>query len=217
MKIFRNLYIKANASEMESLIARLQANPAQLWQRAMEREKPLSLIGEKAYCFEHQESEGLAAAGLGIFQKDTNTWHVPNVIPLDKNQLSIDEYNALLLDFKNFIEPTLTICSISYELTPDEKSIESIVGRDAALLLQQFSILANKSTGSSHPLDQKRWFDFLLAVNDRHHELNTGLLVRTLMEQGWSREMAEHLAEEYELAEELLDYQKDGANVPAYG
>ena len=70
--------------------------------------------------------------------------------------------------------------------------------------LKRFSSLANKSTGSSHPLDQKRGFEFLILAHNAHDKLDVNLVIYTLRELGWSEERAIELGLEFEFAESLL-------------
>jgi hypothetical protein len=81
-------------------------------------------------------------------------------------------------------------------------------GRDA---LRRFSILANHGTGSAHPLDRERWFAFLLHCHQDRCELDTDMLQRWLMEQGWTFERASDLAIEYEFGRGLLKFAEQNA------
>lgn len=166
-------------------------------------------MGEKAFSFEHTAGDGLGRAGLSLFQKDGDTWYVPNIVPLDSSQLSHNQYNKILENFlETIVRPSIAGLPVTAELTGDVLFLKDVVGEEVASLLHKFSVLANKSTGSAHPSDRNRWFDFLIAVQRKHISLNTDLLIHSLMEEGWSEDRAHDLAIEYEFAIGLLDYKE---------
>lgn len=209
MKVFRDLYIRLNGARIEDLIEQFTAHCGDHWDRALDREKDAGSMGEKAFSFEHTAGDGLERAGLSLFQKEGNTWYVPNIIPLDSSQLSHDQYNKILENFLDtIVRPSIAGLQVTAELTGDVLFLKDVVGEDVAALLHSFSVLANKSTGSSHPCDRNRWFDFLIAVQRKRISLNTDLLIHSLMEDGWSEDRAHDLAIEYEFAIGLLDYKE---------
>ncbi len=65
----------------------------------------------------------------------------------------------------------------------------------------------NKSTGSSHPLDHQRWMDFILTAHLEGSRLDATSLRRWLIEiEGWSPEVADQLAGQYEFGGRLLNF-----------
>ncbi len=209
MKVFRDLYIRLNGARVEDLIEQLTVQCGVHWHRALDREKEAGSMGEKAFSFEHTAGDGLERAGLSLFQKDGDIWYVPNIIPLDSSQLSRDQYNKILENFLDtIVRPSIAGLPVTAELSGDVVFLKDVVGEDVAVLLHNFSVLANKSTGSSHPCDRNRWFDFLIAVQRKRVSLDTDLLIHSLMEDGWSEDRAHDLAIEYEFAIGLLDYKE---------
>ena len=103
-----------------------------------------------------------------------DTWRegyvkVCNIVPLQKNQLTIDEYNQLLDLFYN------DIARVYGETHDDIKVVGPSSGQfnpldyiseEALKKLTLFCNAANKSTGSSHPCDEERWFDFICQTVD---------------------------------------------------
>ena len=209
MKVFRDLYIRLNGARVDDLIEQFTAQCGGHWHRALDREQDAGSMGEKAFSFEHTAEDGLERAGLSLFQKEGDTWYVPNIVPLDSSQLSRDQYNKILENFLDTIVlPSIAGLPVTAELSGDVVILKDVVGEDVAALLQKFSVLANKSTGSAHPCDRNRWFDFLIAVQRKHISLDTELLIHSLMEEGWSEDRAHDLAIEYEFAIGLLDYKE---------
>ncbi len=210
MKIFQDLYIDLHGYDIESFIEQLTRYCGKSWKRNFDREENARYFTEKAFAFEYGGENGLPQAGLTLFEKDQGVWHVPNIVPLKSSQLSVDEYNSLLVDFKTtLVDPSVQNTPIKVELTNEQTFLEDIVGNEAADALRRFSSLANKSTGYSHPYDKRRWFEFLSTVQKSGKKLSYEVLKATLIEQGWSEEWAHDLACEFEYSQALLDFAKE--------
>ncbi len=207
MNTFQDLYIDIQDFSINDFAKLLTKHCGAQWERACDSEKNARSLGESVICFKRIKDDDGKSAELTLFEKKPGTLYVPNIIPIEVGEFSIAEYNEILNNFVELVlKPAIKDTNISYKLTKPEVFIEEVVGMDAAKLLKKFSVLANKSTGSSHPPDQKLWFDFLVEVNRSPKELYTDLLEGTLLEQGWSKDGADQLAVEFEFAQALLDY-----------
>jgi hypothetical protein len=207
MKTFQNLYIHLNEYDIETFVENLTKNCNSKWKRAFEREENAKYFREKSFSFEYVGNGELPNAGLTLFENENGDWYVPNIIPLQIREISIDEYNKLLEDFKNtLVSPAIDKTPIQVELTPSEISLEDVIGKEATDILKRFSSLANKSTGNSHPCDKERWLEFVIAAQKSERKPSFDLLKATLIEQGWTEELAFELAFEFEHGQELLDY-----------
>ena len=102
--------------------------------------------------------------------------------------------------------PAIEGSSITADLTSNKISVGSVAGDEVEKALVRFSNLANKSTGSSHPLDRKRWLEFLILAHEAGSDLHADLIIRSLVELGWSEGKAIELGIEFEFAEDLLSY-----------
>ena len=95
--------------------------------------------------------------------------------------------------------------------------MRDLTSLEAERALRRFSSAANRSTGSSHPLDERRWMEFVIACaqatprQDRpplSPTLNGGLLKRWLTEvDAWAADVASHLVELYEFGSSLIELQ----------
>ena len=147
---------------------------------------------------------------------------VNNIVPLEKSELSIDEYNSVLMEFYNDIikpykEKTTLDIQIS-EPTDDEFNPLTVISEKALNKLKSFCNSANKSTGSSHPYDQERWFDFICQTVDDGKEFGYDELAKFLQDESywgkknengaWSEEHAYKLALEYESLCSIVKYYK---------
>lgn len=216
MKVFRDLYITANAETMAAAVAAMESTLPPGWTREREAEKRSQAFQatarRAAYCFARKQDPKLPAAMLIVALKDPETdpgtFHVSNIVPVDRHQLDHAEYNALLEDFyQRVFKPYAESSDLEYTLTGAEAGLEQWMDSTTADLLREFSAGANKGTGASHPSDRKRWNAFLLAAHQTGSRLDASTLARWLVEaEDWSPEIAEQLALEYESGLELLSY-----------
>lgn len=207
MKTFKDVYIKVDNESIANFINSVTDALEMPWQRAYENEESSKFLGEVAYCFKRDRDSKYPAAGLSIFNKNGNTWYVPNVVPLESGQLSYDEYNEIITDFFNkFLAPVAKVQQVDVEISSGELQEEDIVGLEAAILLKTFSSCANKSTGSSHPRDRERWLAFIVEVSKSNISVDTGDLRRLLEQQGWSEDFATDLIIEFEFGRDLIMY-----------
>ena len=163
-----------------------------------------------------------------------NTWRegyvqLCNIVPLEKSQLTIDEYNKLLELFyidvvKKYGETHEHIKIVG----PSSDRFEPLeyITEKALKKLILFCNSANKSTGSSHPADEERWFDFICQTVDDGKTFACDDLYRFLMDEeywgkkedgflgvigefAWDEQKAEKLAYEYENYVRILKYYKN--------
>lgn len=162
-----------------------------------------------------------------------DTWRdgyvkVCNIVPLQKNQLTIEEYNQLLDLFYNDIakvygqthEDIKVVGPSSGCFNPLDYISESALNK-----LTLFCNTANKSTGSSHPCDEERWFDFICQTVDDGRVFDYDTLSKFLQDEeywgkkekgflgvigqfAWSDENAQELASEYDNYVRILQYYK---------
>lgn len=153
---------------------------------------------------------------------------VNNIVPLKKHQLSIDEYNAVLLKFYTDIIIPYKKCHHELDISqPSDDTFDpkSMITETALRKLEAFCNSANKSTGSSHPCDQERWFDFICQTVDDEQIFDYSTLAEFLQDEdfwgsknpdfcgvigrfAWDEDRAYQLASEYENACTLLEYYK---------
>lgn len=154
---------------------------------------------------------------------------VGNIVPLDKDQLTIDEYNNILELF--YTDIVIPYCEKHTNIkvfgpTSDIFNPLNYITEKALNKLTLFCNAANKSTGSSHPCDEERWFDFICQTVDDNKVFDYDTLYKFLMDEdywgrketgflgvmghfAWSEEKAGELASEYENYVRLLQYYKE--------
>ncbi len=205
MKVFRDLEIHSNREGVDEFATGLRDSENTYWRRDEEAERTNNLASEKPYCFVRTGDEVLPSARLWLFEKGAQTWWVSNIVPTEVQQLTIDQYNAILLDFHRLLDEANP--KFSVVVSEEDTTVAGIAGSEVDKLLRAFSNNANKSTGSAHPLDRQRWFNFIIAAS-QYPDLTTKLIVTSLMELGWSEEFAHDLGAEYSLGIELLQHQR---------
>lgn len=208
MKQFRDLDIFLENEDEDEAFKAITDSCGQYWKRAYDKEEASArFVPNSTYAFEHAEGDSLEHAGLVVMKKENNAWYVPNIVPLGKGKFSYDEYNNIAEDFaNNVLKKATLIVPFKFELSKDTVSDIDILGERSAKLLKIFSATANKSTGSSHPSDQKRWFSFLYSVQGKN--IYSDDIEKILIEQGWSEKFALKLAIQFEFSQALLAYGK---------
>ncbi|BAZ71424.1 hypothetical protein NIES4106_62210 (plasmid) [Fischerella sp. NIES-4106] len=210
MKVYRDLKIIGTQDALQKMIQEIEKNLDHGWDRDKEKEAQLNSlkIGESyMYCFICSDTRHRRASGLCLVNDSSeNCLYVSNIVPKNVGQLSYDEYNYILEDFyKQFIIPAKNT-DVQVVLGKSEHGIEDYMTPATSKLLRIFSDTANKSTGAAHASDEKRWFDFIIAIHKDKSDMDGGTLIRILIEEGWSQEIANELAGSYENARSLLKY-----------
>jgi hypothetical protein len=138
---------------------------------------------------------------------DRSKVYVANIVPTDRSNLSIGEYNEALVEFyERFAHPAADSIGVDTVLSADLVDLEVELPKHVFQALTAFSSLANKATGSSHPLDRQRWFEFLTLLHGSNSDLSTGLLQDWLILDGWSESVAFDLVIEFEFGIGLLKH-----------
>lgn len=166
MKTYCELYFTGNRTSLEKFIAEIQSYAHGEWIAKIEREMGTPWITFNYY----GNAVDKASVCISLHNLDsTNELRVTNIVPLEKQKLNIDEYNNVLREFyKDIVLPykrTHHDVTIS-QVTDDIFNPKTIISETALRKLTLFCNAANKSTGSSHPCDQERWYDFICQTVD---------------------------------------------------
>jgi hypothetical protein len=130
---------------------------------------------------------------------------VSNIVPEELRELSKDQYNAILEEFLNqFVEHAAKGLDIQIITTPDERSIDNAMSPEMSHLLKQFSAAANKASGGTHPLDERRFLDFIVQAHHERSLLDETELIGLLLDEGWSNSHAQKLSSKYCFGRDLL-------------
>ena len=209
LEVFKDLKIDGVSADLNAFIDAVTAELPTEWSRDEERENQLKETAassdEYQYTFTRSASAGMPAASLFMIRSGSSL-KVTNIVPKEVGSLSRMQYNTILDEFVAHIARSAADrLNLTIELTPDHLPITHWLSGDTARQLKSFSGAANKSTGSSHPSDFKRWTAFLIQAHREHTNLDTETLQRWLIEEeGWPEDRAVDLAKEFEFARDLL-------------
>lgn len=225
MKTYRELYFKATPIQLSEFVKEIRKFAVGNWKVEKQTDR------WKDYLFIDYIGEKVDKARVSIYIGDIaedNEIKVGNIIPLEKNELSVDEYNSILMEFyDDVIKPYKeagTDLSISQ---PSDDIFEplTVISKEALDKLEIFCRGANKSTGSSHPCDKERWLDFVCQTVDDDRIFDSSTLASFLQDENywgvkledfigvmgnyaWDEEHAYELASEYESLCEVLQFYK---------
>ena len=202
IEVFQDLFLTTHDGGRQELRDKLRQHAKAPWRYSEEHKLAL---GEDMMNFEREGVNDIEASVLTLWER-TDGFTVANIVPKEISELGVRGYNDVLNDFvSRVVVPASDESMFSFELGKRERCITDWTSHEAARALRRFSGTANKSTGSSHPSDQQRWFEFLFAVHRASGELDTHTLGRWLVEvDQWPAEVARDLTLEFEFGMALL-------------
>jgi hypothetical protein len=213
MEIFRDLFLRGERERLAALMADVERSLPQGWTRDRTTENRLQatrLWTTPVYSFLHDRDESLPAATI-FFLEEPGLLTASNIIPRQKPRLSYREYNVLLEQFcEQVIRPCAERRGVEVELTSSQADLSNWLSDTAEEKLRSFSTLSNKYIGCLHPLDQKRWIDFIVTAHQDGSQLHATTLRRWLTEiEDWSPEIADQLVNEYAFGGEVLAFSRN--------
>lgn len=213
IQVFQDMALTGSASERAPLAAALMERPVAPWSFDAEGSESAerNALGDKGILIFRRETDAsLPAARLVLWPREEG-YYVPNITPVEIGELTIAQYNSVLSDFAEaIVKPVARRFGYTVSLTSAIQDLEDWMTPEAATALRRFSAAANKSTGAGHPMDERRWFDFILAVHRAKLDVGTDRLERWLREvEGWNEETALDLAAEFERGLALLDRERE--------
>lgn len=112
---------------------------------------------------------------------------ITNITSAEKPQLGIVDYNFVLNSFLNdFIIPNIDE-TFSVNVSVEEQLLQNILDTETFEKLDLWERLCNKDMPIAHPLDYKRWIDFVITAHNNNCELSSQDLCQWLIEdRHWS-------------------------------
>jgi len=201
MKVFQELKI-LDKGKFNDLVIK-KNNLSSEWKRNLEREKSFEKdTSDIAYCFDYL-GEALNKAKLWVMEKGSY-YTVTSIVPQEKNRLDEDEYNALLSEFI-----TKNLKGFDCKISESDVTLIDLAGEALSKKFYSFSRLANKSTGRTHPCDEKRWFDFVLSCLKKNEYIIPEYISFFLIEDGWDEQSAFDLSLDYEYTYQVMKYTRE--------
>lgn len=213
IQVFQDMALTGPASERAALAQALKDSPTAPWwfdAQASNAAESNALGDEGILIFQRLVDDRMPAVRLVLWPKGEG-YYIPNITPAEIGQLTIAQYNTVLSDFAEAIaKPVARRFGYNVNITSAIQDLEDWMTPTVAASLRRFSGAANKSTGAGHPLDERRWFDFIIAVHRAKLDVGTDRLERWLHEvEGWDQERALELASEFERGLALLDRNRE--------
>jgi len=213
IEVFQDMAIRGPITRRPELRAALISAAVDPWQVDLDRSAEItrsaaSWSSEDVILFHCGTGEDHPAASLTLWGTDDG-YYVPNIVPQEFGSLTFAQYNAVLADFiARVAGPVVGNFGFTISTTKPRQAVDDWLSPEAAVKLRRFSGAANKSTGASHPSDERRWFDFVVAAyRARGEELGADTLARWLHEaEGWDQDSAHKLAGDFEKSLALLAY-----------
>lgn len=210
MQVFKELKIQIDPTLIQSLIDKITGQLESNWTRNFEREKSAAkgLGSDTCFCFNRAEDEIAETTMLVLMRENDNELYVSNIVPVEVGNITKSQYNSILTEFyQNYLVPLKAELEFVDSLTSENQTIDDWVSPECARLLRAFSNCANKGTGSHHPSDQERWFDFIFEAQKQQPQLEPQRLKQWLIDdEKWPEEVASDLASEYNFGIELLNH-----------
>jgi hypothetical protein len=211
MQVFRELLIRGEPDQLAATFDSIVESLSGDWTRDAETEGRLhgaALDRHDVYCFHCEKQGSRRAATLFLMAKDSGTYSIANIVPDEEPKLSYAQYNRILEDFvKHLILPAVARTRALVEMTEPEADLERWVSPETAEKLRGFCGVANKRSGSSHPIDRELWYEFIVSAHREGAEFDASTLARWLHEAGgWDEVWSDKLAAEYAFARGLLTH-----------
>lgn len=209
MDVFKDLYIEGGEKSLEKTMSLIDQALGNGWIRDKVREAEYlkRVVGSdimEALCVNCPASEDYPESVVWLI-RSPGCIKLTNIVPKEVGNLSHKQYNLIFDQFyKNFAQNAIKGTGVSLRLSKGEVSAEDLLGKKVAALFSSFSVCANKSTGSRHPCDQERWFDFVVACHLNDCKISTEELSRLLLADGWGDRETSDLVCEYEYSRYLL-------------
>ena len=142
-----------------------------------------------------------------VVRQNEQKLDIVNIVPSKKSGLSsldYTQYNTILDTFRDdvFLE-IKNKYSNEIEENNEDYTIQEIIPKS----FDKFNLWLNMYPLSGHPLDEHRWFDFLIALRENDESLSVSDFSKYIEEKyGWSEDDLERFELKYEEQIDLLEY-----------
>ena len=222
MKRYQHLIVTAeNHQQLEEVLERMKNTTSKVFSlsklETANYAKTLFKEQSQVGCFKAKRSDLFESRVWVIIGKDGLT--VTNINSEVNGHLDIVQYNHILTVFfdeviRRVINPNTMQCT----LTVEEEHIESFLHPETFQFLNYWQATCNKSAPISHPLDLKKWLEFLISyvTKEQPRYLTMSDFSQWLSEDcHWPsgfNDSIEEMAINFEYSVELLDKYKEEAN-----
>jgi hypothetical protein len=200
MRMRNELTVRGEPSEVAKLVERIESAEPDGWRRHREIEGRLWRppgAEPSTYCFATPIGSGWPAAYLLLERSVSRGLEVSNIIPVDREPLTDDQYNRILDRFQEeFLGPIADGTGVEAKVQPFRVKLEKILSPDSMDAFQGFCRGVGK--GVLGPVDRRRWSHFVTQVYIDGTTLDSEELDWSLREAGLDEAQRRQLIERYE-------------------
>lgn len=206
LEVFRDFEVDGEEAKLTTFLAQFVKAMPSGWERDVNREKELGKLISSGRQFAFKIGATKQRPGATLFLlRDGRTLKITNIVPIEFGKFSRSQYNSFIDDFLEIALPIAHRLGLEPKVTSDQLDIRNLLAAEASDALRKFSALANKSTGSSHPMDRRRWITFLILEHRGGQRIDSDTLMRWFIEEErWPETEAHDLVSEFNFARELL-------------
>ena len=206
MRVYPEMTIHVPANRESTLIEEVTSRVAPPWSRQLY--SPVGRDVVDGEFFFHRDGDNMPGCTLYIRRRSPGELVVENIVPdLERDQLAIEQYEEILTEFDSIVAQAVENCEGISGVTTSKRTLEDYYSKHAIELLKRFCQTANVGDGGRHPIDQEKWYDFMLYVYCNQENVHGDVLGRLVAGTGlWPEHLARQLASEYNFAIDLLQH-----------
>ncbi len=206
MGSLNELTIHGASEDLEELLKRVEERLDDGWKKDFEVERRLDQVtvrSSHSFPFSCSAKGHRPAVVLLLSTKGPNKLYVSTIVPLEKREITENEYNFILAEFQSrFVTPAGEGMNVETKLARKRVMLEQYLSPEATRRLRTFSASGNRAI--LQPDDRKRWNDFTIQSYLDGTVVDPAILDAWLEENGWSEDSRCELLGEYEAARSLL-------------
>jgi len=212
MKDFQDIVISSKSLSAREILSRIRdfARAMQGWADLPNKSKEYEAALGKPACMLHSlATEKTQSAGIALVSKNEKSVVVTNIVPENKSQLTINEYNLIAQRFKSELSEYIKLDgdNIRIAITKENIKLEDIIrGKKTREL---FQIYLNAYPKSWHPLDIFRLDTFICSLSRYGGNIDIDLLYGFLIKDlSWSQEDAYRCCDRIKIGYQVLKANK---------
>lgn len=202
LHVFRDLILFDAVERLDDIAAAITARITTPWRRAIEHDKTEFNMGIDWRVFGREADDQLPGCLLFLVPHSRLGYvYVSNIVPTAGHSLGVDNYNAILAEFtESFAELAASELGLRCELSNDWTDFAASLGEPTFKALRA----ASAFKPGTHPNDRQRWMTFIITTHRERIEVDTDLMRRWFVADGFSPDRAWQLMTEFDFASELL-------------
>ena len=160
---------------------------------------------EGALSFVRERDSALPSVALWILPRGPSEYSLSNMIPMEKGvMLNPYQCRAILDDFsRSLLDPAKGNSLVQWDRRPESKGPENLLSRSAQRKFASFVMSANRA--NLHPLDWKRWNEFVIQVHRDDTAIAREDVDRWLAAEDWSEVDRSRLVLDFDIGMLLLE------------